>query len=259
MSTFAESALISFQERWSEIDALVAAARVEQAGTTLHSALCRASVVLISAHLEGFIKAATKAIIEDFNTYCGFSQSPAVLRKNFVGFFVDSKSGAKAEQLESIFASKRAELAHEVFLFDDNKNPHQKMIEKVCRNLGVNNFFQMLHNSTLEDAFLDSSHKLAEIEKDLLSELQKGLSNFPYSLDLARFKILKIRNDKATLSSLWITYLENLLNNRHSIAHGNSFVNGLSHEEIEKMKSKAVILHYAFLLIVASELTAAKV
>ncbi len=86
MATFMNSLLMSLNGRWRELDLLLdKASEVEaNANTELHDVLCRAAVVLIAAHLEGFVRDCMKASYQRHQPFLKFQGVPFDCEANFL-------------------------------------------------------------------------------------------------------------------------------------------------------------------------------
>ncbi|CAN5291269.1 hypothetical protein BH11PLA2_BH11PLA2_10930 [soil metagenome] len=143
MPTFINALLNSVGDRWREVDVLLDQAMSEEGKTNLefHDVLCRASVVLIAAHLEGYIRDCAKAIIEDVNRFSSFKNSPTTFKRTFCSSFLvaeDENSNLRVEKLIQTFDDLATKLTHEPFLFDgkndDHKNASPTVIDKIVKN-----------------------------------------------------------------------------------------------------------------------------
>ena len=225
-------------------------AEAEKATTTkeLFDVICRSSIVLIVAHFEGFIKDSARAIIDDLNRFSNFKDSPAVVKKTFCYQFANSDDGHRIKKLIETFEGLETKLKVEPFLFDENKNPAPTVIEKIAKNFGVNSFFRHIHESRLDAVFNGTKSDTEALYKELVEEVLSGTQEFPYKLDPSKFGI--VHGKPATnVRSFWETFLDQLLEKRHAIAHGSSVENRLSVEEILDFKSKILILQRSFILI----------
>lgn len=77
MSTFIYELVSSIDVRWQEVSILIEkASEAQDSQPDLYDALCRASVVLMVAHLEGFTKEVAKSLLSDINKFSTFKKSP---------------------------------------------------------------------------------------------------------------------------------------------------------------------------------------
>lgn len=72
---------------------------------------------------------------------------------------------------------------------------------------------------------------------------------FPYNIDISSIE-LNLSNNKVSDDCLWKTFLNQTLKARHNVAHGISFDNTMSIEEIKNTREKIVILEKLFAVLI---------
>ncbi len=181
------------------------------------------------------------------------------MKRTFCSTFIVSQgeeSNVKVEKLIQMFDGLNTKLEHEPFLFhgkhDDHKNPSPSVIEKVSQNFGVKNIFALIADSKLDEVFAGSLSAIAQLTSDLRTELDATVSAFPYTVDIAKFALDMPGVTKAKVRTLWETFLDNLMKERHQIAHGSSQLNGSSVTEIRLSKSKVIILQFALMALLCN-------
>jgi len=125
------------------------------------------------------------------------------------------------------------------------------MIESLLHKFGVIKFLSQIENSDLDVAFQDSKSEMIEIRDKLKAHLMENVEYYPYNVDLELFNIHYddgIERQKRQ-KSMWEDFLNEILTNRHTIAHGNCLESLCSHTEIEHSRIKIEILIYAFVLV----------
>ena len=156
MSTFMHGLLVSLDACWREVDVLLNRAQAEEGSSNLefHDVLCRASVVLIVAHLEGFIRDCARALVQDINQFSTFRQSPKSIKRTFCSRFITGEGAeinARVEKLIETFDGLDTKLTPDPFLFegknDDHKNPSPSVIQKISKNFGVKKIFTLFEDS----------------------------------------------------------------------------------------------------------------
>src|SRR5207247_1852583 len=118
---------------------------------------------------------------------------------------------------------------------------------KICHNFGVKQFFARLDGSAVDAAFSDDKAEMDTVKRVLLKHVTEGVETYPYKLDPSGFAIRSggpFRKGR----SLWQEFLDQLLRDRHVIAHGWSPENSLSIDEIRELQGKLQVLQYIFLL-----------
>lgn len=259
MSTYTYHLIDSLDDRWHEVELIVNEAALQSSNIELYNALCRTSIVLITAHLEGFTKEIAKSIIDDINSFSDFSKIPMPIKRTYCSMYLDIDNNnleKKINILIDTFDSLGAKLCVDAFVFDNNKNPSPLIIDKICKNFGVSNFFEMIEESLLDKVFEGEKSIVYDLLQGLKYHTLEGIKEFPYTLNPEDFEIdIKKKNEKRTL---WETFLDELLKKRHAIAHGTSLENSSSIEEIREIKTKVQILQYAFALILCNSILLSK-
>ncbi|MFS8213295.1 MAE_28990/MAE_18760 family HEPN-like nuclease [Paenibacillus sp. S29] len=253
-STFASLFIIELEERWSEIEILIEQIKL-QSNDDVKNVLCRSAVVLLVAHLEGFMKEAADTLIKDLNKHCSFVEFPKRIQKTFCSLFLSTinDSGGIDNRIQGKLLEKfgelNARLSVEPFLFERNKNPSPTVIEIILNNFGVNDFFKLLHKSSLDIVFENNSSETLTLLKDLKNYTTQAVVSYPYEINLEKYKMSIMDGKLAREDSLWIVFIDELLKKRHSIAHGSSFQNEIAVNELEDAKTKVQILQYAIALV----------
>lgn len=259
MSTYIFSRLESLQKRFDEVELIFNYASENESRLELYTSLCRSAQVLLTAHFEGAVKEFTRDALDDFNnSEYKFKDSPAAIKATFCSSFLPENTDQKLKfptKLLDIFNTLPVKYNADAFLpnnhSDNNKNATSHMIEKILNGFGVIKFLSQIENSDLDVAFQDAKSSQIEIRDKLKAHLIENVSSYPYTVDLELFNIRynKKLDPKSRKKSMWEEFLDEIMNNRHSIAHGNSLGSPCSHIEIEKSKIKVEILIYAFVLV----------
>ncbi|MCZ1265002.1 hypothetical protein SAMN05428961_105388 [Paenibacillus sp. OK060] len=254
VSTFASLFIEELEERWSEIDILIEQIKL-QSNVDVKNVLCRSAVVLLVAHLEGFMKEAASTLIRDLNQYCTFSDFPKRIQKTYCSLFLSTinDSGGIDNRIQGKlleeFSKLNARLTVEPFLFDRNKNPSPSVIELILNNFGIKDFFKLLHNSKLDVVFENNISETKELLTDLKDYIKQAVVSYPYKINLLDYQILIKNGQLLRDDSLWIVFIDELLRKRHSIAHGANFQNEIAVKELEDARIKVQILQYTIALV----------
>ncbi len=237
--------------RWKEIDTLISTAKKERTKEEkLYNALCRSITVLTIAHFEGFVKDLTKALVADLNLNCQFKNIPERIKRTYCKRYIgntkdgDKKDGdKKITLLKEKFEEYNCDISHEPFFYPVNKNPNAKVIHTVFNNFGINNVFNILHNSSLEDSVFTGSHsELSSTLTKLKGAIQRGVKNFPYNCKIDEYKLIYTEYKKKTL---WEEFLYGINQKRHDVVHGNNFLNSEDINNLKASKNKIVLLELA--------------
>jgi hypothetical protein len=263
MPTFMHALLWSLEERWKEVDVLLdhALEEEEEGDHKFYDVLCRSAVVLIAAHLEGFVRDCANALIEDINRFSTFKQLTPHVKRTFCNLFIkadDAESNVRAERLVRIFDDLDTKLKVDPFLFggknDDYKNASPGMIHKVSKNFGVDKIFGLFAGSRLEVVFKGLPSEVSELSLDLRDHLLNHIDSFYYSVDAEKFGLVRSGMASTKGGTLWESFLDDLISRRNTIAHGASQLDGSSVGEIRDIKEKVVIFQYGFMLVLCGAL-----
>jgi hypothetical protein len=248
MVTFVNEGLNALNVRLAELDLLLSEASSHtDSNEKLYKALCRSTQVLLIAHFEGYIKDFVKDVLEDINYFSSFKDSGTKLKFTFCENFVTPKPDGKINEkkvleLIEVFDSLGQKFNKKYFLFDNNKNPKESIIETITKRFGEDGFFKKMNNSVLQNVFSNTDQENKNLRNSIKSELETAVLNYPYNIPT---NFLKVDLSKPITERLWEAYLSEALKRRHEIAHG-SPDNTISHTTIDNEKIKLEILMYAF-------------
>jgi hypothetical protein len=126
------------------------------------------------------------------------------------------------------------------------------VLDKVCKNFGVKNFFSLISESILDVVFKDSAIKTEKLCNILKKYILSHVNTYPYTSNIRRFHIIKKENSHKNIKTLWETFLDQLLKARNDIAHGTSLFNGFSIGEVKEYRDKVYVLQFALMLVLCS-------
>ncbi len=266
IETFSYSLLNSMEERWEEVEILMNLAESEKADEKLYGVLCRSATVLMVAQFEGFIKICVKSVIEDANKFSRFADLPENMKRTYCGQllrFDGEKTNSKdfnfrVGKLISVLAKAEVEIDHQCFLImndygNDQNNPKPDLIDKICSNFGVGNFFSLLDESDFDVFFKNDKFEATELLEKIKTHLSEGLLNYPYKLNYESFNITSsemIKPNKSKSRTIWQSFLDEINRQRHAIAHGSSSLNEISLEDVKINKEKLLAIQYAFMMLI---------
>jgi hypothetical protein len=263
MPTFLHDLIEDVPARGREIDILLATAALEEskANTELHDALCRASIVLIVSHLEGFVRDCARALIQDINQFSSFSACKSDVKWTFCRSFLDDAAGSheRVKGLITLLEGLDAKLTPEPFLLggknDDSRNPTPAVIERVASQFGIKKPFSRLAASRAEEVFSNSLSATVTLAEEIKAHLVSATTAYTYKVDASLFGLDTASPGGAPgARSLWETFLDDLLKRRHDIAHGTNRLNGSSVADIREFQAKVNVLQYSFGIILCSHL-----
>ncbi|HIF9185417.1 TPA: MAE_28990/MAE_18760 family HEPN-like nuclease [Photobacterium damselae] len=259
MATFLSEFTKELDMRWEEVDLLIdQCEKAEDSNPKLYSALSRSISVLIVAHLEGFIKDLAKAVVHDINQHRNFSQLTTGIQRTYCRKFLGNKDNISGNyqfyvgQLIQKFSESQCSISHEPYLSSDNKNPKPDVLKTVLNNFGINNLFSNIKESDFDEVFADMSlveiKNNSELAKDILIE---DLESFPYLSKLETFKLetVNVSNSERTLCQ---TFLDEINQKRHEVAHGNIFHNSESPNVLRKRRFTVYYLQLMLIVIIST-------
>jgi len=246
------------EQQWQEIDILITYAKENrETNEDLYNALCRSVSILVVSHLEGFTKDLVKNIIYDLSDKLQFSEMPLAVKHTYCRKYIGTRNEKNksfynnmALKLIEKFEEINIEIDYESFLFEDNKNPKPSIIQKLFKNFGIDDIFQYLCKSQLDDVFSFTKSELKEQFEELKSYIIPNINTFPYSVSLEKYSLNSTNcSEKRTL---WQTFLDDVNYKRHDIVHGNNFDSADDINELEETKLKIMILQFGLITILAN-------
>ena len=252
-NTFAELFIESLEERWKEIDILMEQISAHE-DEEIQNVLCRSTIILLVAHLEGFLKEAAEVLINDVNQFNNFVNLPKAIKKTHCSSFLSiDKSGKiddrKLEKLILEFEKLNVKIDISAFLFENNKNPSPSIIEKIIYNFGVDDFFRIIHKSKFDIVFENSTTETEDLIQEIKIYLQENVNAYPYGINLEQFGLTKGEAKLKKGESLWKTFLDDLLQHRNKVAHGSIFSNELTLNDLKDYKTKVHVLQLIISLV----------
>lgn len=233
MTTAIYNLAMSIPNRIGELNRLVAqASESEKSDEVLYNALCRATSVLLTSHLEGFVKELADALVADLNEkLVRFERMPKALQRAFCKQIVsyEGVSGkdveTRIEQLIQFFTKHSVPIERGAFNHreNENKNSSAAVIEGNFARLGVPDIISSIANSKFEVVFDNDSQTNVKLLKDL-ERMRVFLVRFPYRR-LPKHYTPKPRQKIGKEPTLWHLFIEEILVRRHNVAHGNTLEN----------------------------------
>jgi hypothetical protein len=261
VATFLSDFLSQLDERWSEVNLLLAKAKeLRDSDEPFYNAICRSVSFLLIAHLEGFIKDACKNVIKDLNQSATFNAMPTAVQRTYCRKYLGSNRVQEDQAYEkrikllvTKFSELNSDITFEPFLFSTNKNPNPNIIETILGNFGVPDVFACLHNSTFDEAFSDTQAQLYSRIEEFRAKLLNAVQEFPFklSMDEYNFEYKKVTG----VTPLWSEFVNQINQTRHSIAHGNDFKNGEDITTLETRKNMVVLLQLVLAATICSEVS----
>lgn len=260
MMTGTYELLYSIPGRIGEIQLLLArASEAKDKDSSFYDALCRASAVLLAAHLEAFLKELSNHIISDLNYHLqDFSSMPTVLKREFclkIAFYegVEKREiDRRVSQLMRFFDtnSVKIDLSAFPYLQNPNKNPSADVIQASLEKIGVPNVLHSISGDSFTSVF-DGNARSDWLLKRNLRRLVSTVYKFPYRCASNEFVFDRSKPAKGQ-TTLWHEFVETVMTRRHSIVHGDTLENGSSDTELSHDAEKLLVLMYAMSFSVTS-------
>ncbi|CAH6920427.1 HEPN_RiboL-PSP domain-containing protein [Vibrio chagasii] len=255
MATFLSDLVEQLDDRWKEVDLLIdKAEEVEDTEPNLYVALSRSVCVLVVAHLEGFTKDLVKAVIRDINANGSFERLSTQIKRTYAKRYLPSKDISTnfnynyyLTELVNKLDETQCHISHEPFLKGDNKNPKPDVIKTIFANFGISDVFAYIKESDLDEIF--SGVSVSEIVEmtELATEIAlTDLETFPYKSNKETFKLEKCAKQKNE-STLCQTFIDQINQKRHEVAHGNIFNNS---ESVKSLRNRKASIQYLQIILV---------
>ena len=242
----------SIPKRIGEIQLLVArASKAKDKDEAFYDALCRASAVLLAAHLEAFLKEISANIIADLNyNLQDFSRMPEALKREFclkIAYYegVEKKEVDKrVNQLLRFFDKNSVDIDLSAFKYveNPNKNPSVDLIQTSLNKVGVPHVLHSIGGSDFTSVF-DGNSRTDWVVRRKMRRSVASLYSFPFRslADVFTFDRGKPAKGQTTL---WHEYIETVMTRRHSIVHGDTIENNSSDTELARDAEKLLVLMY---------------
>ncbi len=266
MSTACFELAYSIPMRLAELKVLIdQAAAAEADNEPLYNAICRATCVMMASHLEGFLKDLTSSLLQDLNFYLGrFDKMPKAMQYEFcrkVAFFEGvpkDEVEQRINQLKMFFNKNTVNIDLKAFTYKENsnKNPSKDFIQNSMSKLGIPDVLNLIAVPAFEVVF-DNDERTNWLLDRKLKGLVSSLYKFPFRELQGTFEIKKAGTSKSkkVSSTLWHAFIEEMMNRRHAVAHGDSLNNDTTWEELRRDSSKLRVLMYGIIFSACSYLS----
>lgn len=251
--TFIHLRVELIEKRFHEIEILLEQAVTKKSDGLLYATFCRSAHVLLVAHFEGMVKDIVKDVLDDLNNNLSFKESPTQIKRTYCHYYLNKNDRGDYDEVSikkliETFDELPTKLKIEPFLFENNKNPNPYIIDTILKKFGVKNFFMLLKNSDLDIVFQNIKSDTNTLKERLKNYLTENLVEYPYNVAESFYNPENPTSTQSQPRTLWQTFLDDFLNDRHSIVHGNTLENPKDHEEIAEAMAKIHVLIYAFII-----------
>ena len=256
MSTYLREVIEKQQDRISEISSIqqiiLSYTREDQiTNEALYNASCRAAIVLVAAHTEGFLEDTISAAITDINNYSNFSKAHFSMKYCMCLSILPEKEPGKCfsegdvQELVRVFDTNNIKFEKQAFV-SSTKNPNPSVVERLCKTMGLKGFFAILEDSEILNSVFES-RSYNEVYDALKQEAILCSATFPYTVTSLLAFNTPNRSNK-TYHSIWKTFLNDMIEKRNKTVHGTDLQNSISHHELLDMIMKTLIFQLCFLL-----------
>lgn len=254
-NTFVSNRLDIIESRFEEINQLLDLACANSSNSEIYKTLCRSAHILLVSHFEGIYKDITKDVIADLNRSTNFNSLKKQIFYTHAQHFISAKEDEKIKQslklrLWEAFKDYDSNLILEPILRVENKNPTPKILEEILKKFGEKDFFKALINSRLEIVFENNQKASLRELRSIKNYLFKGVLDFPFTVDKNYFYNFESLSLNRETTSLFEEFLNDFLNDRHKIVHGQTLNSPKNDTEIADCKIKMEILIYAFIIVI---------
>lgn len=250
MATYAEEFINHFDENWQEVDMLIDLVNNLKDDDTKSKTYCRILSVLMVANLEGYLTEAVRTLIKDINYHKYFCLSNNAMKKTFcLQFIPDEKgNGRRITKLVEMFNGLDVKYNEAPFLFENNKNPKMSIIDTLFSRICGTDFWGYICGGEIDNVFQNNIEENEKYITLLKERIRNGVIVFPYNIDRRNLGF----NDEVKKNNkecLWNLFINDMLNNRHQVAHGKNSNFTLNRNVIREQKEKIIILELVFTIL----------
>lgn len=250
--------------RISELNVILNAAKEHDETNPLHKALCRSATILLSSHLEGFLKDVSKSALLDLQyNIRHYKDMPKNIRETFCRKIVyyekieEKDIRGRMTQLDAFFMSNSVKIELNAFNYNENpnKNPSPKNIDRPLKIFGLEDILQRISTEKILNIF-EGSASSEYMTLRQMSKFRSTLYRFPYKALPSNYQFLKPKkaSKKQISPSIWETFLDEVLERRHAVAHGDTMENIGHINVLRENVKKLEVLMYAILYCVSNSL-----
>ncbi|MBY8338150.1 hypothetical protein KYN89_13955 [Alteriqipengyuania sp. NZ-12B] len=250
----------SIPKRIGEVQLLVnRASDSKDSDPEFYDALCRASAVLLAAHLEAFLKELSSNVIADLNYHIrDFAQMPEILKREFcrkIAFYKGVESSEiekRIRQLMDFFERNNVAIDLSAFSYNENpnKNPSPDLIQSTLNKIGVPNVLHSIKGEDFTSVF-DGNYRTDWAMRRKMRKATSAVYSFPYRSLAGDFSFER-RRPASGEKTLWHEFIETVMTRRHSIVHGDTIENSSSATELGRDAEKLLVLMYGLSFSVAT-------
>lgn len=205
-----------------------------------YNILCRSCSVLMSSHLEGFLKDFSKSLESDLNyNLKSFRRMPRGMQRAFcqkIAYYEGvqpSEIDTRINYLISFFESNSVPIDMDAFPYKENanKNPGYAYIDKIFEKFGISNIIRSLDIPQLSSVFNGDERAYYILSRNLIRSKAHAYY-FPYKGMSKSYIFQRLKGKVALPQTIWHTFIEDMLVRRHKIVHGDTLSNISTWDEL---------------------------
>lgn len=251
MATYAEEFFNHFDDNWEEIDMLIDLINSLEDEDPKLKTYCRILSVLMVANLEGYLTEVIRTLIKDINYHKFFCFTNNQMKRTYCLQFIPDGKGSdkRIAKLIEMLDTLEVKYNEAPFLFESSKNPKVSIIEKLFSKVCSTDFWGHICGGDIDDVF---QNNIEDNEKYILllkGRIKSGVSVFPYNIDKSDLGFNN-KTNKINKESLWSMFIDEILKNRHQVAHGMNYNFTMNRNVIREQKEKIIILELLFTILV---------
>lgn len=265
MTTALYTLVSSIDQRIEELEVLLSQAKeCASKNELLFNALCRAVCVLIASQMESFAKDLTSAALDDLNeNLSGFADFPSVIKRSFCEKIVFFEGVASREiddrirQLIDYFSVNSVKVDPRAFTYkeNNNRNVSAQFLNRSLERLGLPRVIEGLSTPSFEVIFSGDA-KASYVLLRRLRGARSKLYHFPYKRLPTELELGAVKK-AVSKQTLWQQFLDEVLDRRHRVVHGDILTNPASLNDLVSDVLKLRVLMNGLALGVSQYLRAA--
>ena len=205
------------------------------------------------ANLEGYLQETIITLIKDINRYNAFPSTHYAMKKTYCLQFIPEEKGneKRIARLIEKFDGLKIAYDEEPFIYA-NKNPKISIIESLYTRICGESFLGYISGNGIEDVFQNDIEANENYSKLLRKRISEGVKEFPYNIDLSGLGI-NVQSKTIRTECPWSVFINEILKNRHRVAHGVRGDLTVGRDKIKEYKGKIIILELLFTVLLFSK------
>lgn len=220
------------QERWSELQCMIDLIDDEHTSPNKQTIYLKAAFLMLCSHFEGGFYDILHAILNDINDAEDYSCLPPALVKAYIKYSMFDDHNVKQEVIDKIskeLQEQKVNLQIKDDFLNHSSNLTPKTVKRCCQYFDVPDITKTVLSSDFEIVFQNNPKDSSSFIKQEIKALSNATLSFPYNIKEDRHQLKDTRQ-----SSLFTTFLINLINKRNKAVHGGTMSgNNLTSQELK--------------------------